>query len=134
MMEKTLTEKLKRIFEMKVTLDVPSESKEQEAVFVQIERNKSTIRDQLEIGEVSGRLFVFASNAKLPFGYIAKQIAKADTEDTKDIFFFDVEKNLGTFSSISERSVGFIYFHRAQYNPERGTMSDVQLITTVESQ
>jgi hypothetical protein len=129
--EKTLTEKLKRIFELKVTFDAPSESKEQEALFVQVERNRSTIREGLEISEVTGRLFIFASASKMPFGFIAKQISKAKAEDTKELFFFDVEKNLGTFSNIAERSLGFIYFHVEQYHPDRGIMNQLNLTTAV---
>jgi hypothetical protein len=68
--EQDLAGKLERIFGFdKVTFDQVSESREQEGVFIEIERARPTIKDGKQISYVQGRVRVFAQNDKLPYGY-----------------------------------------------------------------
>ena len=132
MIEKTLSSKLENIFGLKATFNIPSDSREQECCFIQVDRSKSTIRDGLEIAQVSGKIRVFAQSEKMPFGFVAKKIALAETEDTKDIFFFDLEENAGVFNNIAERSLSFVYFYKKQYDPEKGEMNSINITEVTE--
>lgn len=132
MFEKTLTEQLKRIFDLKkVSFDTPSESAEQECLFVAVESARNTIKDGQELARVTGRLRVYANSDKLPFGYFSKQIAKAEPADTMNFFFFEFEENAGRMQNLAERSVGFVYFFNSQYDPERGTMTSIDITEQV---
>jgi hypothetical protein len=108
-----------------VSFDLPGESKEQEGVFVQVERSRNTIKEKQSIALVTGKIIVYANADKLPFGYFAKKIQEAAPADTKDLFFYDIEENAGTYKNIAERSMSFTYFFNSQYNPERGVMNEV---------
>ncbi len=130
MFEKSLESKLKRIFDMsKVSFDLPSASQEEECIFIEVGEANSTIKDQRQICKVMGRLRVFAPLEKLPYGYFAKRIAQADYNDTKDFFFFNIEKNQGTFVDIAERNMEFVYFYDSQFDPDRGLITSVDLET-----
>jgi hypothetical protein len=127
MFEKSLKEKLQRIFEFKkATFDLPSETQEQECLFIQVESARPTIKDGRELAYVTGRIRVFANADKLPFGYFMKKLKSANQTDTKDLFFFDFEENAGTFRNVAERSLGFIYFFDSQYDPNLGTITSIE--------
>ncbi len=128
MFEKALKDKLTRIFDLdKVTYDLPSTSQEQEACFIAVEKAPCKILDGRQMARVTGKLHVFASLDKLPYGYFTKKIAEADWADTKDLFFFDFEENRGTFRNITERSLGFVYLYDSQYDPNVGELTSVNL-------
>lgn len=129
-LESSLKQKLERIFELQVSFDIPSDSREQEKIYVQVDQNRTTITEKKEIAKVTGQLRIFANQSKLPLGYIAKKIAAASAADRKDFFFYDVEEAAGTYNNIVERSLGFVYFYSNQYNPERGTMSSINIEVT----
>lgn len=129
--ETALLDRAERIFGLKATFNIPGDSREQECVFIQVERNNSTIKDKVETARVTGRMRIFANSEKLPFGYIAKRIAAADHADTKDFFFLEPDDNAGVFGNIVERSLGFVFLFKTQYNPERGEMQNVNLTTVV---
>lgn len=126
MFEKSLKEKLGRIFAIKkVTYDAPSSAQEQEAVFISVENCRSSIKDKLEIAKVTGKVRLFVNSEKYPFGNMAKAIAAAKLADTKDLFFFGIEDNVGTYQNLVERSASFVYFFSSQYNPDRGQLNKV---------
>ena len=58
---------------------------------------------------------MFGNNDKLTFGYFSKRIAKSDPEDTKSLFFYDIESNTKRFQNIVQRGFSFIYFFNSQY-------------------
>lgn len=131
MFEASLSNKLKKIFAFKkATFDLPGESQEQECIFIQVEKARNTVKDARVVGEVRGKINVFANSDKLPYGYFAKKIAAADNADTKDLFFYDFEENAGTIRNISERTLSFIYFYNEQYDPEVGEMTSINLEVT----
>jgi hypothetical protein len=130
-MESSLTEKLKRIFKLdKVSFDLPGESQEQEGIFIAVERDHAKVVDKREIHRVQGKLSIFASSNKLPFGYLAKAIAAARAEDVRPLFFFNFEENKGTIGKICERSLEFIFLFDSQYDPNLGTITSVNLSMT----
>lgn len=124
----TLQAQLKRIFDFdKVTFDLPSESQEQEGVFVQVESARWRIKDAKQIARVTGTIRVFANQDKLAYGYFNKKISEAYADDTRNLFFFDFEENKGTFRNIVERSMGFLYLFDSQYDPSIGTLNEITL-------
>ncbi len=134
MFESSLKAKLKKIFDMKkVTYDHSGKDFEQECIFIEVESCKSTIKDALQIAEVRGKLKVFATNDKLPYGYFNKKIAQADNTDTKDLFFYEIEDNSGYYGNLVERSMSFVYFFSSQHNPNLGTITSIQTTTEFET-
>lgn len=128
MFEKKLAEQLKRIFAFdKITFDRPGESQEQEAVFIEIETARCRIKDKRQIAKVAGKIHVFASLDKLPYGYFIKRISEASLTDTQGLFFYDFEENKGTFRNITERSMSFLYLFDSQYDPAIGIINQVNL-------
>jgi hypothetical protein len=125
--EKALKDKLKEIFDLdKVTFDLPSSSKEQECLFVEVQSSKNTIKDGAQIAKVTGKITVFGSLDKMPYGYFSKKIHEAGSK-AKDLFFYDFEENQGTFRNISERSLSFVFFYDGQYDPNLGTINSIQI-------
>lgn len=126
MFRKSLKEKFKRIFAVaKVTYDAPSSAQEQEAVFIQIDSSRISIKDKEEIAKVTGKIRLFVQSDKYPFGSMAKAIANGKLADTKDLFFYDIEDNVSTYQNLVERSASFVYFFSSQYNPDRGEFNKV---------
>jgi hypothetical protein len=126
MIEKVLVEKLSQIFKIKkVTLDTPSESAEQDTMFVQIETSRTSTRDGREVARVNGKLRIFSGNKKLPLGFFVKSIELANTADTVDFFFFDLEESSGRFADLVERSASFVFFYSGQYNPSSGIINEI---------
>lgn len=139
MFEASLKSKLKRIFDLKKATfnahgdlaDIHSDSKEQECIFIKVESAKNSIKDKLQVSQVKGKISVFCNSEKLPYGYFSKKIQSAKHEDTKDLFFFDIEENSNIFQNISQRSMSFIYLFNSQYNPEIGTLNELETFEVV---
>lgn len=127
MFEKALAEKFKTIFDFKkVRYDRPSEeTPEQQTLFVQIDESRAIIKSKKQLTRVAGQATVFAEAEQLPFGYFAKRIAKADTDLTKDLFFFEVDQNTRQFVNIVQRSFSFVFFFNSQYDPDVGIINEV---------
>lgn len=129
MFKKTMSEQLKRIFGLgEVSFNAPSESQEQEGIFVQVINSRTIIKDTREIARVEGRIFIFVQNDKMPFGFLAKRINGSSQADTKPFFFFNIEEHVGSLVNIGERSVEFVYLFDSQYNPDRGLINEIDLI------
>ncbi len=132
MFEKTLSAKLKRIFDLsKVSFDLPSESQEQECLFIEVVSSKGHVKDKKFVSKVTGKIRVFCNTDKLPYGYFSKRIDSAETDDTKDLFFYDIEENNGTFRNIAERTLSFVYLFEAEYNPNLGLITELNNEITV---
>lgn len=128
MFESRLKDTLQRIFDLKkATYALPSESQEQECLFIEVDRSNSTIKDGRALARVEGKVRVFANADKMPFGYFSKCIQAADHADVKDFFFFDIEENALTYQNIVERSLSFVYFFNSQYDPALGTITSIEL-------
>lgn len=133
MFEKVLKDRLERIFKLgKVTYDQPSDSKEQEAIFVDVKTSASKLIDARQIAKVEGQLICFANAEKMPFGYFAKCISSADPSDTKSLFF-GPEQNIGVIGNIAERKLDFTFLFDSQYDPAIGTITSVNLTYPAET-
>lgn len=131
MFEKDLAAKLKRIFDLdKVTFDLPGASHEQEGLFVEVESARMNIREGTQSASVDGKIHVFAENNKMPFGYFNKQLAAASPDDTKDLVFYEFEDNTRTYLNLVERSCTFKFFFVSQYDPNQGTITQVDIEVT----
>ena len=132
MFETTLSDKLERIFDLKKsTYDIPSESQEQECLFINIQSSKNHFRDGRAVGKVTGTISVFGNPDKLPYGYFSKRLMEAKREDTKDLYFYDIEVNNQMRTGISERTMSFIYLYDMQYNPNIGEITSLETVATV---
>ncbi len=132
MFEKELADKLKRIFDLKkVRYDAPSDSQEQECLFVEIEKANSRVSEQRFVGQATGKITVWGNSEKLPYGYFTKRIVEANKADTKDLFFYDFEENSQTIGNISQRGMAFRYLFDLQYNPNVGEMTELETIATI---
>lgn len=128
MFEAELSEKFKSIFQVKeVTYDTPGESQEQNILFVQIENPKFTFSDGKAKALVTGNAILFGRNDALTFGFFAQKISRAQSDLTKDLFFFDFDTNTQRFRDIVQRSFSFTYFFNSQYDPATGTITSVDI-------
>lgn len=128
-MEEILITKLKKIFgTRKVTLSAPSDDREQDTLFVILERNKSSLSKDTISFKVEGVLTMFSQNEKLPLGFFLKKIDQAKAEDKKGFFFhsFD-ENNQYGIQNLCERKVSFVYVGSEQYDPDKGQLTDLIL-------
>jgi len=131
--EAKLKQTLERIFQIKASFDQPSSAKEQEKLFIEIEDAKVNPKDGRIVAMVTGNCQMFGNNEKLPFGFFSKKIDKADNVDTFPFFFFDLEQNTRLFQNIVQRGFSFVYFFDSQYDPEIGTITDVNITDQGES-
>jgi hypothetical protein len=126
--ESTLSAQLKRIFDFpKVSYSAPGESLEQECLFIEVESSKNNIKDGEQYARVTGRVTVYSTSDKLPFGYFAKAIKTADADDTRGLFFFDFEENTRIFQNVVQRGFRFVYFFHSQYDPDTGSITSITL-------
>lgn len=124
MFEKDLKARVQRIFGfMNTRFEEPSDSKEQEAMFINIEDAVSNVSERLQKARVTGTLYVYANFDKLPYGYFEKRIMRADPADTSKFFFTEIDKNLGVTNNIARRSIGFVYLYSGQYDPDIGEIN-----------
>lgn len=129
MFEKELADRLKKIFGVqKVSYDEPGESKEQKCLFVEIETSRNRIKAGVEHARVTGKIILFATAEQVPFGFFSKGIAAATKEMTAPLYFFDFEENTRLYQNIVQRSVSFVYFFTGQYDPDVGTLTEVEFI------
>lgn len=132
MFEKALEENLKQIFGTKVSYNAPSESQEQDLLFVAIDVARPTIKDGKAIARVTGRLHMYSQNDKLTYGFFMKKLKEAKPDWTKPFFFFDFEENTNRYGNICERSANFVYFFNGQYDPDLGNINSITLQTQVD--
>ena len=127
MFEKTLQATFEKVFDFKkVRYDQPGESREQETMFVEVENARASVVDGEERARVEGKVTVFVEHDKMPFGYFAKCI-EAHPAECKDLFFFAFEENQRLYGNIVQRGFSFVYFFRSQYDPDLGTLNQVNI-------
>lgn len=132
-LQKTLKTRLGRIFDMEVSFDTPHpESTEQDVLFVSIEAARHTLKEKRHLARVTGRVRLFSQSLDAPTGFLSKRIAEADAEDTKCFFFFDLEETETRMLDLVFRTAGFVFFYDVQYNPEAGTINQVNISVQVD--
>lgn len=128
MFEQALIEKFQKVFEVKkVTFDTPApDDHEQETIFIEVALSKNVIKDGKAMARVQGKAYMFAEHEKLPYGFFSKAI-KEHADDTKDLFFYEIEENTKLHHNLSQRGFSFIYFFNSQYDPDLGTLNSIEL-------
>lgn len=124
MFEKDLAEILKRMFKLKkATFSAPSEEREQEVIFIQIEKALVRIMGERQVARVMGKITIFSQAGKMPYGYLSKQIQEAKPADSKPLFFWDLEENNTLYQNIDERTASFQFLFSSQHNPNKGELT-----------
>lgn len=129
--EKELHQKLKNIFGLKkTTFSAPDEdSIEQEVLFVSVQKPRSgSISKGEERHCFEGTAFVYAPNDKIPAGFFLRKIYQAKSADTKDLFFNDIDERVPVFQNLIRTSFSFVYFFTGQYDPDNGTINELEFI------
>jgi hypothetical protein len=131
-----LSHKLSQIFGFKkTTFDAPSVNStsgsfEQDVLFVEINECSSRITNGKSYARVSGSLIVFSQVEKIPFGFFSKKIQQAESNLTKNFFFYDIDLNPANsparIQNITERRIRFVYLYSAQYDPEHGSITSLE--------
>lgn len=127
--EEILTSKLQKIFGIrKVTFCLPGEDREQDALFVHVNRNRSSFAKNKMSFNISGEIKLFSQNEKVPYGFFNRKIEQAKKEDKDGFFFhgFDENDPYGP-QNLSERKVSFTYLTTTQYDPDKGEINQLQL-------
>lgn len=131
MFEKALQEKFRAIFGLKkVSYEEPGEVKEQEGIFITIDSAYPNITFGRETARVSGSFSIFANSEKLKFGYIPKCIEKASAADLKGLSFYNMEQNAKYFGNLVERKANFIFLYSGQYDPNHGSLDELDFTIT----
>lgn len=132
MFEKKLAETFQKIFmPKKVDYDMPApDAKEQEGLFIIVEKSYNTFKDGRAIARVEGRANMVAQHEKLPFGYFSKCISRANKELTKDLFFLDLEGNSQVYRNLVLRGFSFVYLFDSQFDPAIGSIETVSINIT----
>lgn len=131
MFQSELQEKLKEIFGVKKTtfLD-PSDSFEQDTLFINVTKCTSNTGQGKAFAKVEGVLTMYSQIEKLRYGYFNKRIQQADHALTKDFFFYEIDVDVPTsharMQNISERRTNFVYLYRGQYDPNQGELTEVE--------
>jgi hypothetical protein len=125
-----LKAKLERIFRFKKTsFNAPSDQFEQDILFVNVDQVSSRIREGEESARVWGSLTIYSQMDKFPYGFLAKQIEKANFDDTRELFFYDFEEDPAgspaRMMNLSERRLKFLYLYKGQYDPNQGELTSV---------
>lgn len=133
MFKADLQRRLERIFGIaKTTYDAPNhEALEQDTMFIEITyvlgRLSGTDRATARVG---GFITVFSQADRLPYGFFAKRIARADPSDTRRLFFqreVDLQDSPARLQNLHERRVGFTFLYDAQYDPDKGSLTELTM-------
>lgn len=135
MFKKDLQDRLEKIFGLdKSTYLAPSTSFEQDTLFIQIDTASPRVtgmQSGRETAKVMGSLTVYSQANRLPFGFFNKAIERATPELTKPFFFYDIDVDLASSpareQNIHERRTSFVFLYDAQYDPNRGELTDFEL-------
>lgn len=131
-----LKSRLSKIFGFeKTTFDAPSESFEQDTLFVSIAEAQSRPSGKKIYSKVMGYLTVFSQKDKMPYGFFNKRIQKADAALTRELFFFDMDVDVASsparIQNISERRARFVFLYSADYDPNKGRLTSINMEETV---
>ena len=128
MFEASLKEKMQKIFNLKkVTYAHPGDSKEQDCIFISVEQPRIRFKDKRALARVSGEILIQGNSDKMPFGFMSKMIEEANPDFKKDLHFFELEANDKYYQNLVQRTAKFVYFFSTQYDPNVGTIDEVNI-------
>lgn len=131
MFRKDLQRRLEAIFGIpKTTFLAPSgEAPEQNTMFIEVSASNARVGGGRETARVEGTLVVFAQGDALPFGFFNKAIERADPALTKPLFFFNIDTDVpgDRMQNIHERRTSFVFLYDAQYDPNQGSITELEL-------
>lgn len=135
MFRKDLENRLKSIFGVtKVTFNAYSEDFEQDCIFVEVREcanRMSNIDKGKETARVTGSIVMFSKDNALPFGFFSKKIEQAKDELSKDLYFFNIDTDAvaspARIQNIHERRCDFVFLYSAQYDPNKGELTSLEL-------
>lgn len=80
---------------------------------------------------VRGDLVVYSENERNTLGTISRLLEQAPAALKSKFFFYDIERNIENSPArevnISERRTSFVYFYSGQYDPNQGTLNELEL-------
>lgn len=125
--------KLERIFGLKrVTFNAPGETYEQDTLFVEIQECRTRATQGRCRAKVTGNLVLYTQVDKTPYGFFAKKLHKADLQDTKPFYFFNLDQDIlgseARYMNITERRCNFVFLYDEQYDPARHDMNTEQVL------
>ncbi len=132
MFKKEMQEKLKDIFGVKkVTFADPGDSFEQDCIFIQVQECRSNVGPPRATAKVTGNIIMYCQIEKLSYGFFNKRIENAAPDLSKNFFFFDIDVDAlnspARIQNISERRTSFVYLYSAQYDPNQGQLTELEL-------
>lgn len=135
MFKKDLKARLERIFGVeKTTFNAPDyEAPEQDCLFVEILDSRARMSGKSggrATAKVDGNLICFSQDGRLPYGFFAKRVENAAAADTAPFFFqreIDAPDSPARIVNIHEIRVGFVFLYDAQYDPDKGLLTDLTL-------
>ena len=130
MYKKDLEKKLINIFGInRIIFAEPSEDKEQEVLFVNIASSNCKIKNDRILAKVEGQIIIYVNQDKLPHGFFIKKLNKASIDDTESLFFHNIDNNEQYAGAIGleKRTVDFVYFSNASYNPDMGEITSINI-------
>jgi len=135
MFRKDLEQRLCKIFGFeKTTYNAPSDSFEQDVLFIEIGDCKSRVSQGKIFARIRGEIIVFSQDNKLTYGFFNKRIEQADLDLKAPLFFHDIDTNVETsparLQNINERRCGFQFFYSGQYNPVKENITSENLTFT----
>lgn len=132
-MENQLKEDLAIIFKPeKVTFGQPSDIKEQQVLFINIEKSDVRYKKKLKRYKVEGKLTMFAQSEKMPGDYYSTHVYEMPKALQARFFFSEFDANTKYYQNLVQRDVSFIYFYETQYDPDTGEITSVTVETTTE--
>lgn len=130
MFRKELRDKLIKIFGIpKTTYDDPSESYEQDTLFISMSDAKPRITSGVLTCEVKGTLTIYCQKEKLHYGFFSRAIERASMFTGR--FFFnnidtDIENSGARMNNIHEIRCNFIYLYEGKFDPAKGELTSVE--------
>lgn len=135
MFKNDLQKRFERIFGFKKTTYLaPSDKFEQDTLFITVQTARTKVSDAeggRETAKVTGFITVYSQDNRLPFGFFSKRINAADPSDTERLFFFDMEVDKADsparLQNIHERSIGFVFLYDSQFDPDKGSLTSLEI-------
>jgi hypothetical protein len=126
---------MEAIFGMeKTTFLAASESYEQDTLFIEITSSRSRVSGVdggKETARVVGTIVVFSQDDRLTYGFFTKRIENASADDKAPLFFYDIDVDdvgsLAREQNLHERRTSFVFLYESQYDPDKGTITDLTL-------